>query len=119
LSSIISKAVKKKIITSVAVLIVLSLGSLSFVFLKVRQNSTDSAIRGNLAQLTAATNQYFLDHEQEWCAWDDLVGPGKYLQTVGVVRGENYREIFPIPRGFTELSVTTEGGRIITRPNHK
>ncbi|MDB4473878.1 hypothetical protein N9023_02630 [Opitutaceae bacterium] len=106
---------KKKILISIAVLIVLSAGFLSFLYLEVRQSSTEAAVRGNLAQLAAATDQYFLDHDQEWCAWDDLVGPGKYLQTVGVVRGENYREIFPIQRGFTELSVTTEDGRVITR----
>ena len=99
------------------VLLVSSLGGLYYLYHEVRLNSETSAIQGNLAQLAACADQYFLEHDNESCSFDDLVGQGKYIKVVDVVRGENYRDIFPVHRGFTELSVATEDGHVVTRPH--
>ena len=108
---------KKKAITiSVVALIMFSLGILTVQsFRKVRHRSQDSTVRCTLRQLAAAAQQYFLEHnDKEWCSFDDLVGPRGYLNTVSITQGEDYREDFPLRKGFTKISVTTKRGQVIT-----
>lgn len=107
---------KKKTITISAVVLILF--SLSFLtahsFRQVRHTSRDKAVLCNLRQVASATQQYFLETGFKGCSFDDIVGPKKYLTRIEVVQGENYRDIFPVRDDFTEVSVTTESGRVIT-----
>ena len=106
---------KKTIIISAVVIILFSLGFLiAQSFREVRHTSQDKSVQCNLRQVASAAQQYFLETGYEEISFDDLVGPGKYLNTIEVVNGENYRDIFPIREGITKLSINTESGRTIT-----
>ena len=107
---------KKTIIIPAVVLILFSMGFLIVQsFRQVRHNSQDKSVLCNLRQLAAAGSQYFLENDdKEWCTYDGLVGQKKYLTTVQTIQGEDYREDFPLRKGFMEISVTTERGHVIT-----
>lgn len=61
-------------------------------FQKVRANSQEKTVLNNLRQLSAARDQYFLEHGEATCTYADLVGPerGKYIREIKPVAGEDY-----------------------------
>lgn len=62
-------------------------------FQKVRTASQEKAVLNNLRQLSAAADQYYLEHGFNSTSYDALVGPGKYIPRIVPVEGENYRQI--------------------------
>lgn len=72
----------------------------------------DKVVLNNARVLAAASSQYFLEHQATTCAFSDLVGPGKTLNTIHTIAGETY------PRFFTEGAALTihgvAGARTIT-----
>ncbi|HET7537751.1 MAG TPA: hypothetical protein VFJ90_14930 [Candidatus Didemnitutus sp.] len=62
-------------------------------FQKVRTASEQKAILNNLRQLSAAADQYYLENGVDTVRYDQLVGPGKYVQRLVPVAGENYRSL--------------------------
>lgn len=80
-------------------------------FQKVRASSQEKAIRNNLRQLGAAADQYYLEHGVATAAYDQLVGPDKYIKVLVAVAGEDYRLLEF--RAGVPLSVHTADGRVI------
>lgn len=78
-------------------------------FQKVRANSADTAIENNLRQLSAAADQYYLETGKDTAAYDDVVGPGKFIESLEPVAGEDYREV-QLKAG-EPLTVRTPDGR--------
>lgn len=92
----------------------LGLGLILFVpaNLALRRSSQDKAVFGNVRQLSAAADQYFLENRVTTVSYTDLVGPTNYLRTVNPIVAETY------PAHFTQgviISVTgVAGQRTIT-----
>ncbi|MES2696305.1 MAG: hypothetical protein V4773_22730 [Verrucomicrobiota bacterium] len=53
----------------------------------------ERAIMNNLRQLSAASDQYYLENGKTSTTYDEIVGPTKYVKTLVVVAGENYRAL--------------------------
>ncbi|HVU35390.1 MAG TPA: hypothetical protein VHE61_18275 [Opitutaceae bacterium] len=85
-------------------------------FQKVRQASQEKAVLNNLRQLSAAADQYYLEHGVTTVTYDELVGPGpgKYIRRIVPVAGENYRAI-QFSQG-KPLRVRLSTGRVIQYP---
>jgi len=62
-------------------------------FQKVRTASQEKAVLNNLRQLSAAADQYYLEHGVESATFDALVGPKAYIKRIMPVDGEDYRTI--------------------------
>jgi type IV pilus assembly protein PilA len=62
-------------------------------FQKVRVASQEKAVLNNLRQLSAAADQYYLEHGVRSVTYDQLVGPRRYIRAVQSVAGENYRSL--------------------------
>jgi hypothetical protein len=64
-------------------------------FQKVRSSSQEKAVMNNLRQLSAAADQYYLEHGVETVSYDALVGPEKekYIKRIVPIAGENYRQL--------------------------
>jgi type IV pilus assembly protein PilA len=81
-------------------------------FQKVRQASQDKAVLNNARQLSAATDQYFLEYGGSTVARASLLGPTNYVKSLQTVAGETY------PTNFTqgvEITITGVAGlRTIT-----
>ncbi len=83
-------------------------------FQKVRATSQEKAVLNNLRQLSAAADQYYLEHGVETTTFDQIVGPDKYVRRINPVAGEDYRGLsFKLGR---PLRVTTADGRKISYP---
>ncbi len=84
-------------------------------FQKVRQSSQDTAVLNNARQLSAASDQYFLENGVSTVASTNLVGATNYVKAVNTVAGETY------PAGFTQgITITISGvagARTITYSN--
>ena len=69
-------------------------------------------MQGNLGQLVAAANQYYLENGTSVATYDQLVGPTNYIKALRTIAGEHY------PLSFTQgetLTVTgVAGARTIT-----
>src|SRR5580658_1842270 len=65
-------------------------------FQKVRTNSQDKAVLNNARQLSAASDQYYLENGVSTVTITDLVGPTTYIKALNSVAKENY------PTGFTQ-----------------
>jgi type IV pilus assembly protein PilA len=73
-------------------------------FQKVRQSSQDKAVLNNARQLSAASDQYFLENGVSTCASANLVGATNYVKAVNTVAGETY------PTNFTQgVTITISG----------
>lgn len=73
-------------------------------FQKVRQSSQDKAVLNNARQLSAASDQYFLENGVSTVAATNLVGADKYVKAVNTVAGETY------PTNFTQgVTITITG----------
>jgi type IV pilus assembly protein PilA len=81
-------------------------------FQKVRTNSQDKAVLNNARQLSAASDQYYLENGVSTVVLTDLVGPTTYVKALNSVALESY------PTGFsqgTTLTITgIAGARTIT-----
>jgi type IV pilus assembly protein PilA len=73
-------------------------------FQKVRQSSQDKAVLNNARQLSAASDQFYLENGVSTCASTDLVGATNYVKAINTVAGETY------PTGFTQgVTITISG----------
>lgn len=62
-------------------------------FQKTRAAAQAAAIQNNLRMLSAAADQYYLEHGVATAAYDDLVGPDKLVKAVTSVEGEDYHAL--------------------------
>ncbi len=73
-------------------------------FQKVRQASQDKAVLNNARQLSAASDQYFLENGVSTVAQTSLVGPSNYVKSLNLVANETY------PTNFTQgITITIDG----------
>ena len=81
-------------------------------FQKVRTNSQDKAVLNNARQLSAASDQYYLENGVSSVVISQLIGPTTYIKALNSVANETY------PAGFTQGSTITiqsvAGSRTIT-----
>lgn len=70
-------------------------------FQKVRQSSQDKAVLNNARQLSAASDQYFLENGVSTVASSNLVGSDKYVKALNTVANETY------PTAFTQGTTIT------------
>jgi type IV pilus assembly protein PilA len=81
-------------------------------FQKVRTNSQDKAILNNARQLSAASDQYYLENGVSSVVISQLIGPTTYIKALNSVANETY------PLGFTQGTTITissvAGSRTIT-----
>jgi type IV pilus assembly protein PilA len=73
-------------------------------FQKVRTNSQDKAVLNNARQLSAASDQYYLENGVSTVVLSDLVGPTTYVKALNSVALETY------PTGFSQGTTITIGG---------
>ena len=72
-------------------------------FQKVRSNSQDKAVLNNARQLSAASDQYYLENGVSTVALSDLLGPTSYIKSLNSVAKEAY------PAGFSKGTTITIG----------
>jgi type IV pilus assembly protein PilA len=73
-------------------------------FQKVRQSSQDKAVLNNARQLSAASDQYFLENGVSTVAQGSLVGASNYVKSLNLVANETY------PTNYTQgTTITIEG----------
>jgi type IV pilus assembly protein PilA len=81
-------------------------------FQKVRTNSQDKAVLNNARQLSAASDQYYLENGVSTVTLTDLIGPTTYIKALNSVAKESY------PQGFSQGTTITitgvAGARTIT-----
>jgi type IV pilus assembly protein PilA len=81
-------------------------------FQKVRTNSQDKAVLNNARQLSAASDQYYLENGVSSVVIAQLIGPTTYIKALNSVANETY------PAGFTQGQTITitgvAGSRTIT-----
>ena len=73
-------------------------------FQKVRTASQTKTILNNLRQLSAASQQYYLENGVASVAYTDLVGASKYIKTISTVAGEDYSALI-YNQTNTEMSI--------------
>lgn len=83
-------------------------------FKKVRESSLERAITNNLRQLSAAADQYFLEHGRPEVSVSDLVGleSHKYIKVLTSVDGESYENL--VIRQGEPISVVRRNGERVT-----
>lgn len=76
------------------------LALLALAALERQKNTTlRKVVEGNFRQLGAALDQYYLEYPHRFfVAYDELVGPDRYIRSLNSVRGEDYRVLFPADR---------------------
>lgn len=82
-------------------------------FAKVRENSVKTSVLNNLRQLAAAADQHFLEYGTTKAAFDQLVGPDKYIKKLEPVDGEDYSKL-DLNQDNSEFKVTTASGVTVT-----
>jgi hypothetical protein len=82
-------------------------------FANVRRSSTEAAVRNNLRQLSAAADQYFLEHGTRTVKLDDIVGADKYIKKLTPVDGEDYGKL-ELAMGAAPWKVTTASGIVVS-----
>jgi type IV pilus assembly protein PilA len=78
-------------------------------FQKVRTNSQDKAVLNNARQLSAASDQYYLENGVSTVTLSDLIGPTTYVKALNSVANEVY------PAGFSQGTTITIGSVAGTR----
>jgi type IV pilus assembly protein PilA len=73
-------------------------------FQKVRQSSQDKAVLNNARQLSAASDQYFLENGVSTVARTNLVGAANYVKSLNLVANETY------PTNYTQGTTITIDG---------
>jgi type IV pilus assembly protein PilA len=81
-------------------------------FQKVRTNSQDKAILNNARQLSAASDQYYLENGVSTVTISDLIGPTTYIKALNSVAKETYPLAFT--QGITITVQSVAGARTIT-----
>jgi type IV pilus assembly protein PilA len=81
-------------------------------FQKVRTNSQDKAVLNNARQLSAASDQYFLENGVSTVTLSDLLGPTSYIKALNTVALESYPTTFT--QGITITISGVAGSRTIT-----
>jgi type IV pilus assembly protein PilA len=81
-------------------------------FQKVRQSSQDKAVLNNARQLSAASDQYFLENGVSSVNSTALVGATNYVKAVNTVAGETYPTAYT--QGITISITGVAGARTIT-----
>ncbi len=81
-------------------------------FQKVRTNSQDKAVLNNARQLSAASDQYYLENGVSTVTLSDLIGPTTYIKALNSVANENYPLAFT--QGITVTITAVAGTRTIT-----
>jgi type IV pilus assembly protein PilA len=72
-------------------------------FQKVRSNSQDKAVLNNARQLSAASDQYYLENGVSTVVISELLGPTSYIKALNSVANEVY------PAGFSQGTTITIG----------
>jgi type IV pilus assembly protein PilA len=72
-------------------------------FQKVRTNSQDKAVLNNARQLSAASDQYYLENGVSTVVISALLGPTSYIKALNSVAQEVY------PSGFSQGTTITIG----------
>ena len=70
-------------------------------FQKVRTNSQDKAVLNNARELSAASDQYYLENGVSTVVISDLLGPTSYIKALNSVANESY------PAGFSQGTTIT------------
>ncbi|MBE2215644.1 MAG: hypothetical protein IAE82_17360, partial [Opitutaceae bacterium] len=60
---------------------------------KARAGSADQQIETNLRLLSSAADQYYLETGKDSASYEDLVGPGKYIEQLESIAGEDYSAV--------------------------
>jgi type IV pilus assembly protein PilA len=81
-------------------------------FQKVRTNSQDKAVLNNARQLSAASDQYYLENGVSTVTLSDLIGPTTYVKSLNSVALEVYPSGFS--QGITITITGVAGSRTIT-----
>src|SRR6202789_4477775 len=81
-------------------------------FQKVRTSSQDKAVLNNARQLSAASDQYFLENGVSTVTLSDLLGPTSYIKSLNTVALETYPLTFT--QGVTITVQSVAGSRTIT-----
>ena len=81
-------------------------------FQKVRQSSQDKAVLNNARQLSAASDQYFLENGVSTVVSTDLIGATNYVKAVNTVAAETYPDNFT--QGVTITISAIAGVRSVT-----
>jgi type IV pilus assembly protein PilA len=81
-------------------------------FQKVRTNSQDKAVLNNARQLSAASDQYYLENGVSTVTLSDLLGPTSYIKALNTVANETYPTAFT--QGITITITSVAGSRTIT-----
>jgi type IV pilus assembly protein PilA len=81
-------------------------------FQKVRTNSQDKAVLNNARQLSAASDQYYLENGVSSVTLSDLLGPTSYIKALNSVANETYPTGFT--QGITLTILSVAGTRTIT-----
>jgi type IV pilus assembly protein PilA len=81
-------------------------------FQKVRTNSQDKAVLNNARQLSAASDQYYLENGVSTVTLSDLLGPTSYIKALNTVALESYPTTFT--QGITITIAGVAGSRTIT-----
>lgn len=86
-------------------------------FQRVRANSQDKAVTGNLRQLSAAAEQYFMEHGASSVASSMLVGSAstQYIKVIVTVAQEAYPSQLTLGQPLTASGVA--GSRTISYAN--
>jgi type IV pilus assembly protein PilA len=81
-------------------------------FQKVRTSSQDKAVLNNARQLSAASDQYYLENGVSTVVLTDLLGPTSYIKALNTVANETYPPDFT--QGTTITIQSVAGSRTIT-----
>lgn len=81
-------------------------------FQKVRQSSQDKTVLNNARQLSAASDQYFLENGVTTVELSNLVGPDRYVKAINTVAAETYPTAFT--QGITITITGIAGARTVT-----
>jgi len=81
-------------------------------FQKVRTNSQDKAVLNNARQLSAASDQYYLENGVSSVALTVLIGPTTYIKALNTVANESYPSNYT--QGVTITIGSVAGLRTIT-----
>ena len=81
-------------------------------FQKVRTSSQDKAVLNNARQLSAASDQYYLENGVSTVTLSDLLGPTSYIKALNTVANETYPTSFT--QGITVTIQSVAGVRTIT-----
>ncbi|MFT3781122.1 MAG: hypothetical protein QM790_03835 [Nibricoccus sp.] len=84
-------------------------------FQKVKASSQEKTIQNNLKMFAVAAQQFMLENAKDQAKYEDIVGPGKLIEELKPVAGEDYTSLV-VHSSDESISVTTAAGKVITCP---